>query len=58
VDAIVVIYELVADELPGVRSPGADDRNAADHVVDQMKTIQIVQHHRIKGKGVMFAPSS
>jgi len=30
----------------------------ADHVVDKMKRVQVIQHHHIQGKGVMVTPLS
>src|SRR6266568_1545269 len=47
---LAVAHAIVLHPLPDVRGPGAEARHAVDHVHDQVKPIQVVEHDHVEGR--------
>src|SRR5438552_11492218 len=51
VDVVLVIHQPVTKELLGVGGTSCKTRDPIDHITDEMKTIDFIEHHHVEGRG-------
>ena len=60
VNIVLMVEQLVADRLFGIGSTRPQTRHTIDHIADQVKEVEFVQHHHVKGGGgrsLFFVPA-